>query len=56
MHAVALSDFILHLGFESCATCGGYYARGFCKHTWHRITVAVVWSLVTTYALVALVG
>jgi hypothetical protein len=51
-----LSAYFLHLIFEGAATVGGYYARGFCKHPWHRWLLGFVWSLVATAALVAIVG
>lgn len=51
-----LTDYLLHVGFEGVASAGGYYARGYCRHTWHRVTLAIVWTLVTTAALVALIG
>jgi hypothetical protein len=51
-----LVDYILHLGFEGLAALGGYYARGFCKHTRHRVGVAIVWSMASTALLVSFVG
>ena len=50
------SVYFVHLLFEGCAAVGGYYARAFCKHRWHRIAVAVTWSMVTTFVLVQIVG
>ena len=52
----ALTNYLVHLSFEGLAAVGGYYARGFCKHTWHRVTVAVIWSMVATALLVSIVG
>jgi hypothetical protein len=49
-------NYITHLGFESLAALGGYYARGFCKHRWHRILVAGLWSMAATALLVTIVG
>lgn len=48
--------YFLHLFFEGIAAVGGYYARSFCKHTWHRVLVAVVWSMITTLVLINMVG
>ena len=50
------SVYLAHLLFEGCAAVGGYYARAFCKHRWHRVAVAVIWSMVTTFVLVQIVG
>lgn len=49
-------NYITHLGFEALAALGGYYARGFCKHRWHRILVATLWSMVATALLITIVG
>lgn len=49
-------NYFLHLIFEGCAAVGGYYARAFCKHRWHRIAVAIAWSMLTTLILVKIVG
>jgi len=49
-------NYVTHLGFEGLAAVGGYYARGFCKHTWHRVLVAVLWSMVATALLVTVIG
>jgi hypothetical protein len=51
-----LINYIEHLSFEGLAALGGYYARGFCKHTWHRIALAVAWSMVATFLLVSVIG
>jgi hypothetical protein len=51
-----LKNYFLHLSFEGVAAVGGYYARAFCPHRWHRVTVAVVWSMVTTLILVNAIG
>jgi hypothetical protein len=51
-----LADYLLHLGFEGLAAVGGYIARGFCQHTWHRVGVAIVWSMAATALLVSFVG
>jgi hypothetical protein len=50
------TNYLTHLAFEGLAALGGYYARGFCKHAWHRVMVAIVWSMVSTYLLVSVVG
>lgn len=48
--------YLKHLFFDGIADCGGYYASRFCKHRWHRLTLAVAFALATTLALVTLVG
>lgn len=45
-----------HLYFDGIADAGGYYAATFCKHTIHRIGIAVGFALVATFLLVTLVG
>lgn len=52
----SLVSYLSHLGFEGLAALGGYYARGFCQHRWHRILVAVLWSMTATLLLVSLLG
>ena len=46
----------LHLIFEGMATIGGFYARGFCEHTWHKVLVGIIWTMVSTFLLVTLIG
>lgn len=55
-HGFDLVTYIRHLFFDAIADGGGYYASRFCKHTWHRVAIAIVFALVTTLALVTLVG
>lgn len=55
-HGFDVITFIQHLFFDGIADAGGWYASGFCKHAWHRVTVAVSFALITTLALVTLVG
>jgi len=45
-----------HLFFDGIADAGGFYASTFCKHWYHRLPIAVGFALVTTLALVTLVG
>lgn len=45
-----------HLYFEAIADAGGFYASTFCKHWYHRVPIAIGFALVSTYALVTLVG
>ncbi len=55
-HGFSLIVFCQHLFFDGIADAGGYYAATFCKHRWHRILVGVSFAMVTTLALVTLVG
>jgi hypothetical protein len=45
-----------HMYFESIAGIGGLYAASFCKHWGHRIFIMILVDLVSTAALVTLVG
>src|ERR1039458_2970632 len=45
-----------HLFFDGIADAGGFYASTFCKHWYHRLPIAVAFAMVTTLALVTLVG
>jgi hypothetical protein len=45
-----------HLYFDAIADAGGFYASTFCKHWYHRLPIAVGFALVSTLALVTLVG
>jgi hypothetical protein len=55
-HAFTLWTYIRHLFFDGLGDAGGYYAATFCKHKWHRVAIAIVIGLVTTLALVSLIG
>lgn len=45
-----------HLFFDGIADAGGFYASTFCKHWYHRVPIAIGFALVSTLALVTLVG
>jgi hypothetical protein len=45
-----------HLFFDGLADAGGFYASTFCRHWYHKVPIAVAFALVTTLALVTLVG
>ena len=45
-----------HIYFDGIGDAGGYYAATFCSHWYHRIPIAVGFALLTTLALVTLVG
>ena len=45
-----------HLFFDSIADAGGFYASTFCKHWYHRVPIAVAFALLSTFALVTIVG
>lgn len=45
-----------HLYFDGISDAGGFYASTFCKHWYHRIPIAIIFALVSTYTLVSLVG
>lgn len=45
-----------HLFFDGIADAGGFYASTFCKHWYHKIPIAVSFALLSTLALVTLVG
>jgi hypothetical protein len=55
-HGFDWVTFIQHLTLDSIASAGGYYASRFCSHLWHRIVVAVFFTLLSTALLVTLVG
>lgn len=56
LHGFDISTYVQHLFFDAIADGGGYYASRFCKHRRHRIAIAVVFALLSTLALVTLVG
>lgn len=45
-----------HMYFDGIADAGGFYAATFCKHWYHRIPIAIGIALLSTLALVTLVG
>ena len=45
-----------HLYFDSIGDAGGFYAATFCRHWYHRIPIAIGIALLSTLALVTLVG
>ena len=56
IHGFSLVTYCQHLFFDGIADAGGWFAYQFCKHRWHRISIAVGFALLTTLALVTLVG
>jgi hypothetical protein len=56
LHAFTLWTYIRHLFFDGLGDAGGYYAATFCVHRWHRVAIAIMCGLLTTLALVILVG
>jgi hypothetical protein len=51
-----MSKYFMHLAFEGLGAAGGYYARSFCRHAWHRIALTVVWTALATGILVTQIG
>ncbi len=45
-----------HLYFDAIGDAGGYWAATFCKHWYHRIPLAVGIALLSTFALVTVIG
>ncbi len=45
-----------HLYFDTIGDAGGYYAATFCRHWYHRIPIAVGIALLSTLALVTVIG
>jgi hypothetical protein len=56
VHGFDLPTYLKHLFFDGIADAGGYYASRFCTHRWHRVAIAISFALVSTLALVTLVG
>lgn len=56
LHGFSLVIFIQHLFLDGLATGGGYYARSFCEHWYHRVAIGVAIWIVSTVLLVTLVG
>lgn len=55
-HGFSLVTFLQHLFFDGIGMVGGYYARGFCQHWWHRWIVGAIFWVSSTLLLVTLVG
>jgi hypothetical protein len=45
-----------HLFFDAIADAGGFWAGSLCKHWYHKIPVAIAFALISTLALVTIVG
>ncbi len=45
-----------HLYFDAIGDAGGYYTATFCTHWYHRIPIAVGIALLSTLALVTVIG
>jgi hypothetical protein len=45
-----------HIYFDGIGDAGGYYAATFCGHWYHRIPIAIGFAMLTTLALVTLIG
>jgi hypothetical protein len=56
IHSFTLWTYVRHLFFDGLGDAGGYYAATFCKHKWHRVGIAIACGLLTTLALVSLIG
>lgn len=52
----SLKLYTQHIYFDGIADAGGFYAATFCHHWYHRIPIAVGIALISTLALVTLVG
>jgi hypothetical protein len=48
--------YVQHIYFDGIADAGGFYAATFCAHWYHKIPIAVGIALLTTLALVTLIG
>ena len=55
-HAFNWTNYGLHLVFEGLATIGGFFARGMCEHTWHKVVVGILWTMFATFLLVTMIG
>ena len=57
LHGVpSLKLYSQHIYFDGIADAGGFYAATFCHHWYHRIPIAVGVALLSTLALVTMVG
>lgn len=45
-----------HFYFDFIAGLGGYWAATFCKHWYHRVPLFILIDVLTTFALVTLIG
>ena len=45
-----------HLYFDSISDAGGFYAATFCNHWYHKIPIAIVIALLSTFLLVTIIG
>jgi hypothetical protein len=45
-----------HLYFDGIGDAGGFYAATFCAHWYHKIPIAIGIALLSTLALVTLIG
>lgn len=45
-----------HFYFDFIAGLGGYWAATFCQHWYHRIPLFIAIDILTTFALVTLIG
>lgn len=57
LHGVASPRlYAQHFYFDFIAGLGGYWAGGYCKHWYHRIPLFILIDVLTTFALVTIVG
>jgi hypothetical protein len=45
-----------HFYFDFIAGLGGYWAATFCKHWYHRVPLFIFIDVLTTFALVTIIG
>ena len=57
IHGVpSLRLYTQHIYFDGIADAGGFYAATFCSHWYHKVPIAIGIALLSTLALVTLVG
>lgn len=57
IHGVASPKlYMQHFFFDFIAGLGGYWSSSFCKHWHHKVTLFLLIDVVSTLALVTLVG
>ena len=56
IHGFSFKTYGQHFYFELIAGLGGYWASSFCEHWYHRVPLFIGVDLLTTLALVTLVG
>lgn len=57
IHGVANPKlYFQHFYFDFVAGLGGYWAASFCQHWYHRIPLFIFIDVLTTFALVTLIG